>query len=411
GMELEKYHNPRLTTAIKDNKELASAVFGIIDRIVSEQGLAPYDVVLDYSPVFSESCGCQKHDSGKSNRILSEYVRQYSYVRVFEEDMTSMCNKIAANPTLDNAREHLRERSFGGSVLCITDDFYHYCTDTTGSEDITFDNSLDYPDKMHVFAQRSNCDNVQVGMEYRTKDILPDLFGSFDGNNTLVIMPIHSLDLPIGLFVTFYVESDLYFDQTYSFLMATNRCLEMVRTHERMAFLNRKLEFMFTHDQLTKIYNRYGFYKNFREDFEQHVADEKDAFIVSIDMNDMKHINDNYGHHAGDDALRIIANSLTMASENDSDIICSRFGGDEFVVAKICSGTALEESSRYREAFVAALEALNETSGNPYKVQVSIGVYCASLNSVEGVDELIDLADHLMYNDKARHKRQPRNNK
>ena len=128
-------------------------------------------------------------------------------------------------------------------------------------------------------------------------------------------------------------------------------------------------------------------------------------------MNDMKHINDNYGHHAGDDALRIIANSLTMASENDSDIIWSRFGGDEFVVAKICSGTALEESSRYREAFVAALEALNETSGNPYKVQVSIGVYCASLNSVEGVDELIDLADHLMYNDKARHKRQPRNNK
>lgn len=412
GMELEKYHTPRLTTAIKDNTELARAVFGVIDRIIAEPGLKPYDVTLDYSPVYSESCGCQKHDAGKSNRILSEYVRKYSYVRVFEEDMTSMCNKIAANPTLECAREILHEKSFGGSVLCITDDFYHYCTDTSGSEDISTDNNqLDYPDKMHVFSERNYCDNVRPGMEYRTKDILPDLFGSFDDNNTLLIMPIHSLDLPIGLFITFYVESELYFDQTYSFLMATNRCLEMVRTHERMAFLNRKLEFMFTHDQLTKIYNRYGFYKNFRNNFEQSTAANRDAFIVSIDMNDMKYINDTFGHHAGDDALRIIANALTMAAENDSETICSRFGGDEFVVAKICNGTALEKSAHYREAFTAALEALNDTSGNPYKVHVSIGVYCASLTSVESVDELIDLADHLMYNDKARHKRQPRNNK
>ena len=281
GMELEKYHNPRLTTAIRDNAELAEAVFKLIAHIISEPDIKPYDVILEYTPTFSESCGCVERDASKSNRILSEYVRNYSYARVFEEDMNSMSNKIGANPTLENARYHLRKKSFGGTVLCITDDFYHYCTDTSGADDIQVDSRrLDYPEKMHVFTSRSKSEILQESMEYLTEDILPDLFGNFDGNNTLVIMPIHSLDLPIGMLITYYVESDLYFDQTYSFAMATNRCLEMVRTHERMAFLNRKLEFMFTHDQLTKIYNRYGFYRNYRENFEKHSDSKKDAFII-----------------------------------------------------------------------------------------------------------------------------------
>lgn len=410
GMELEKYHSPRLTTAIRDNNKLAKAVFEVIDSIIAQPDIQPYDVILEYSPWYSESCGCVERDPSKSNALLADFVRDNSYVKGFEADMTSTCNIIAANPSLEIAREHLRSRSFGGSTLCITDEFYHYCTDTAADGELT-EYSPDYPEKMHVFTQNNHAGDVKEGMEYNTVDILPDLLGSFDGNNTLLVMPIHSLELPIGLFITYYVDSEVYLEQTYSFVMSTNRSLEVVRTHERMAFLNKKLEFMFTHDQLTKIYNRYGFYKNFREDFQLLSSTEKDAFIVSIDMNGMKTINDSYGHASGDDALRIIANSLTMAAENDSEIICSRFGGDEFVVAKICEGTAMQESARYREAFTAALEALNDTSGNPFRVQVSIGVYCASLKSVDSVDELIDLADHLMYNDKAKHKRKPRDMK
>ena len=45
----------------------------------------------------------------------------------------------------------------------------------------------------------------------------------------------------------------------------------------------------------------------------------------------------------------------------------------------------------------------------PFAVKVSIGVYSASLEGVDSIDELIELADRLMYSDKARHKRHPRN--
>ena len=56
-----------------------------------------------------------------------------------------------------------------------------------------------------------------------------------------------------------------------------------------------------------------------------------------------------------------------------------------------------------------ALAELNAASGRPFAVKVSIGVYSASLEGVDSIDELIELADRLMYSDKARHKLHPRN--
>ncbi|MFR7565032.1 MAG: GGDEF domain-containing protein [Oscillospiraceae bacterium] len=198
-------------------------------------------------------------------------------------------------------------------------------------------------------------------------------------------------------------------ERLYTFCTSLNRCLETMCAHEHMSILNRRLEFMFTHDHLTQIYNRYGFYNGFRRSCADIVG-SREVFIVSIDLNDMKYINDNYGHSAGDDALCITSAALTRAAEHcGGNAICSRFGGDEFVAAEVCQGSAKEKSDKFREGFVKALAELNAASGRPFAVKVSIGVYSASLEGVDSIDELIELADRLMYSDKARHKRHPRN--
>lgn len=410
GIEIEKYHDPRLTTAIRDNRELARAIFGIVDKIAEIPDIKPYDVELSYTPVFSESCCCSAHDNAKGNQTLADYVRNYSYARVYEEHMNDMGNRISANPTLDNAREVFRSFSFQQTTLCVTDEYYRYFTEEY-NEDLPVTESDIYPEKMHLLVCCYE-DRKHEGETFPTSQVIPNLMERFDGKHTLVVVPLHSQESIIGYYTMCYLSMDLCKDQMYTYTMMANQCLETVRTHEHMRFLNNKMEFMFTHDHLTKIYNRYGFYKNFREDFKALAAENKDVFIVSIDLNDMKYINDTFGHHAGDEALRITANALTGAAEKgDTDIICSRFGGDEFVVAKICGGNAKEQAERYRANFDAVLAGLNSSSGNPYTVVVSIGVYCASLSAVDTVDELIELADRLMYNDKARHKRQPRNMK
>ena len=407
GIEFEQYHDPRLCTAVRDNDELAEAIISVVDEIIADPAVKPHDVMLCYTPVFSESCGCVEHNGYSSNRNLSEYVRNYSYAKGYESHIIDMVNLIAENNRLDKIRQILKEFSLSSIDICVTEDYYSYLT--AAEDDVVSDEGGDgYSETMYRFV---NCEiENQIEIEpFLLKDVVPDLEKKLNDYVILVILPLHSQDKVIGYYSSYFLSMDFCKDQQYTYTVMLNQCLENIRTQEHMRQLNRKMEFMFTHDQLTKIYNRYGFYKNFRESFLSAKNCERDVFIASVDLNGMKYINDTFGHQAGDEALRITATALANAAEKiDSGIICSRFGGDEFVVAKICSGNAHEFVQEYRLQFEAVLAALNATSGNPFTVEVSIGIHHAILNDVDSIDELIELADRLMYTEKARHKRCPK---
>lgn len=410
GIEIEKFHKPRLTTAIRDNNELSQAVIGLLDKICFGE-TAPSNIELDYTPVFSESCGCAGYDFAQRNRQLADFVQSYAYSRNFEEQMNSMENGIASDPSPQNAVNVIKNHIFDDTAVCITDEFYRCFAESGAADSDAAEQSRGERayDKMRVFVSGFTDGRPIEGLEFPVSDILPQLDDSFGELRTLLILPLHFQDMVIGYYALPYSLYQHYLERIYTFTMSVDRSLEYMRTHERLSMLNRRLEFMFTHDHLTKIFNRYGFYSRFKEDFEKYSGEARDVFIVSVDLNDMKYINDNFGHSAGDDALCITANALTgAAEEGDTDIICSRFGGDEFVVAKICGGDSREQGDRYHAKFLKVLEELNKTSGKPFTVNASLGVYCASLTAVDNIDGLIELADRLMYSDKARHKRHPR---
>jgi len=79
-------------------------------------------------------------------------------------------------------------------------------------------------------------------------------------------------------------------------------------------------------DSLTGVYNR----NMFEEVFKGQVAHTSSQVCVMIDVNEMKEINDNYGHPAGDHVLRNLGNIL-IKNIRQSDI-CIRYGGDEFFI-------------------------------------------------------------------------------
>ncbi len=408
GIELEKYHIPRLTTAKRDYNELADTVIGIIEKIGENPALKPYDTELSYTPVFSGSCGCCSDIFKESGALFTEFIKNYDYVRGYEERMNYMSNEIAFNPTLDNARSILREYSFSGTYLCVSDEFA--CFNENGTGNIP-DSINTFPERLNVLLACVDEDKYHIeGRSFSPSDILPGFEHIIPGNNTLVISSLYNPHFVIGYFTSYYVlPSDLYFKQLYTYNMMINRCLETVRLHEHMKGLNRKMEFMFTHDQLTKIYNRYGFYKNFSEAFTSRSNGNKDIFIASVDLNDMKFINDNFGHSEGDEALRMTAKALLQAAAAvDERIICSRFGGDEFVVAMIGNGDSEEKSELFRESFVFALNMINDSSGKQYRVSASVGLSCSPLDDIQNLEELIERADRMMYTDKARHKRRPK---
>lgn len=404
GIEMEKYHSPRLTTAARDNSLLSKSLFEMIERLTA--GSQPYSITLPYTPVFSESCGCKRDTHDVCKRLI-DFVQSHSVGRIFEEQMNNMSHVIAAEPTMEHAREVLRNRAFDNTVICITEELYKGMRSEFGDGKISAADGT-YPDTMRVFMSKYYDGRNFDDIVFPTAELLPDFENSFGEYNTFFIMPLHFRDSIAGYFMTHYCPMEHYNEMLYTFSSYLNSCIETMNMHERLTGLNRKMEYLFTHDQLTGICNRYGFYNSFKQNYTDLAGKARDVFIISIDLNDMKYINDNFGHSCGDEALSITAQALTEAADGDALVICSRFGGDEFVVARICEGDSKQRAESYHKRFSETLTRLNGASGKPFSVEASVGVFSADLTDVDSVDRLIELADRLMYNDKARYKRHPR---
>lgn len=131
-------------------------------------------------------------------------------------------------------------------------------------------------------------------------------------------------------------------------------------------------------DSLTKVYNRHYVSKVFSEWTEYSV--------LFIDADNFKRINDDLGHDKGDEALKIIAD--TIRRHLRSEDIIMRWGGEEFVCV-------LPESDKKAAVYAASriLEGLRN-SGFDYKLTASIGVTDSSSGDM---DKCITAADKLMY--------------
>jgi diguanylate cyclase (GGDEF)-like protein len=161
------------------------------------------------------------------------------------------------------------------------------------------------------------------------------------------------------------------------------------------------LEEMYIRDPMTKLLNRRGFYKAAPKIYSKCLNEELEFMIVSVDMDNLKTINDTYGHAEGDNAIIKIAEALNSVSQGG--FITARFGGDEYVAAGICL------SDGYGKAYVRGiteyLDDYNKTSGKPYTLGASCGVYKAVPQRDVTLDEFISEADKIMYSVKKRRKR------
>ncbi len=149
-------------------------------------------------------------------------------------------------------------------------------------------------------------------------------------------------------------------------------------------------------DPLTELWNRR--YADERLGEEMARARDQDGYRFSLlvaDVNDLKRINDQRGHAAGDQALRWVARFLAGALRADD--VCCRIGGDEFLL--ILPGTGADEC----RDFVKRLrgEWRHESRAHDHAVAVSLGT--ASYPTHGGtVEALCAAADGSMYEEKRR---------
>ena len=146
-------------------------------------------------------------------------------------------------------------------------------------------------------------------------------------------------------------------------------------------------------DELTGLLNRRGFITLAEQQFKLAQRLNKKVVLHSGDMDNLKWINDSFGHKEGDAAI-IEAARILRESFRQSDCI-ARFGGDEFVMLQLVEIDGDPDIAATR--FQSAVDLFNAKGNRSYKLLMSIGTISSGPEEQVSLAELLDKADKAMY--------------
>ena len=151
-------------------------------------------------------------------------------------------------------------------------------------------------------------------------------------------------------------------------------------------------------DPLTGLYNRRYIIEKLPIDLLNATLLANEFSIIMADIDHFKLINDNYGHLAGDQALKTVAETLSGCIKRESDWI-ARYGGEEFLIC--IPGANLDFALKTSECMRKAIESTPIMyEDKMLSLTASFGVYSMKTTKNTSVDDLLKLADEKLYSAK-----------
>ncbi|WP_413161617.1 diguanylate cyclase [Capilliphycus salinus ALCB114379] len=179
-----------------------------------------------------------------------------------------------------------------------------------------------------------------------------------------------------------------------------------VKTHLNLKRKQDLLERLVGIDGLTEIPNRRQFDTVFDKEWRRALRTQTPLALIMLDIDYFKNFNDGYGHTAGDECLRKVAQTLAGSVQRASDFV-ARYGGEEFAV--ILPGTPLESAVNIAEKIKENVESLHlyhAFSQVSNYVSLSLGVAELIPSNEISPQNLIEMADRALYRAKAQGRNQ-----
>lgn len=220
-----------------------------------------------------------------------------------------------------------------------------------------------------------------------------------------VVLPLYSNEVVYGILVC--DMTDALHDNGEFLVNQMSAAVKMLKLLEANEYIqqqleenlatlrdsNIKLDTLSKSDVLTGIYNRRGFYDVAEKLLEECRCKEKNVLAVYVDMNNLKIINDRYGHEEGDHSLKLIGSILhEIAGEQG---VAGRIGGDEYAFAIPYTDTG--NGNEILEDLYGRFEAYNAASDKKYTVTVSAGAYVIGWREAVTLKDALLQADEKLY--------------
>lgn len=231
--------------------------------------------------------------------------------------------------------------------------------------------------------------------------IITNQYTPNDRNRIMVVSPLFMNEEQYGVIVC-EMENE-YFTYIYSItpqicsaIKLTNLVAKLESSLDAAQSRNNVLNRMSMIDELTGVYNRRGFYVSANRILKAAENEGRQAAIIFGDLDNLKKVNDTFGHDDGDYAIVSCAEFLKK-SLRTTDVV-GRIGGDEFAAFAICDDADIIAKLPSRIKGIASKH--NEVSDKPYNVTVSIGIYPIICSPELNIQEFMDKADNALYEDK-----------
>ena len=376
-------HIPSITTIEISAKELAYSAMELLEKIHAKAN-PDICVTVAGSIIPRESTGDRdpNHDVFKIIRDLKlskhdsiEALRQFALITTTFD--TALTREECIQVSLENLRE-----------LPSVQDCYLCCYRENNRELIGY-----FRDK----------GNISIMSEpFPNTDLLPEGYLN-EESGSYVFLPLSYMNMAYGYAILRVEMTEHFFiNEKMEFIFL--QIGHLINKHE----LNQKLfgiadiMDLYIKDPLTGMLNRRGFETKLSKFFDKKGHKLNDVAIASIDMDELKYINDTFGHNAGDEAIRSLARCVDNAL-NPGEFV-ARMGGDEFAAIIILGEVG--RMGQFIRTVRDNIRKINESGANPYELGASIGT--CELTDWSDLIECMNKADKAMYLEKRAKKKHRR---
>ena len=395
NMYISRQHLPALTTVERPLEEAGHAACEMLLNAITgthwEQTRK-----LEAKAIFSESCGCE---NVYLSEIKDQRMKNYNIIshnRLNVQLMNSLASELAEAATPEDCMRVIGNRAgeFGCERICIC-----LCDEWLSSHSVKMEDSLvhGYTPKMSAPLIWNKGEITEV-KSFRSSDMAPCAFTT--GGNYSFYLPLHFSERCLGYIIISNGAMLINSIVCHSMVMTISQSLENIRKQINLNCVINELDRLYVIDPLCNVYNRNGFIRAADSMFNECRMLGQKILISFVDMENLKYINETYGHSEGAFALRTLATIISDCC--DDNMICARFGGDEFII--LGANADEEDISRLETTIRGRMEHTNKMLSKPYTVESSMGSVVTNIADEMTLFKIITKADEIMFMQKKRNR-------
>lgn len=394
------HYSVGITTVGRPKEELGYAACSMLLEEI--EGAPIQRVYMDSNVNIRESCGCKRCEEVDLKAYLekSYWIRQQNI-----QNSTSFMERNDEIMECRNFQELLSyvERNIRATVeeeifLCLNKSTYlRIMGEQQGENDFRikgYEKEICIP---YLSGEKQEVDCEEFGVE----EVFPQIWKDAAECDIYLYIPLHFSSKCFGYVVLRGSIQPLTIPFYNTWIKSISNAIEEMLNIQTLSQMLKKMDELSMKDSLTGVFNRFGLARYIPEMVSRSKESHNPMYYQFVDIDNLKTINDKYGHEAGDQAISIVAQTLREIYGKQEIII--RYGGDEFLLVSV-GGTAEELERKNHLVEQRLLDSMRNLS-LPFCLSASIGYYQESPDEYHSIEYCIEQADTMMYEMKCESKK------